>query len=58
MLHVYLVMGTWEKWICTSILEKLALRKAHGGWGLKNIFLFSNALVVNNVWHLVQTYRL
>jgi hypothetical protein len=34
--------------------KKLVVPKAQGGWGLKNIFLFSKALAAKNVWRLIQ----
>jgi len=32
----------------------MALPKAIGGWGLKNLFLFSKTLVAKNVWRVTQ----
>jgi hypothetical protein len=39
----------WVKW------DRLAFPKALGGWGLKNIFLFSKALVAKVGWRLIST---
>lgn len=38
----------WVGW------ERIALPKALGGWGLKNIFHFSKALVAKSGWHLIS----
>jgi hypothetical protein len=38
----------WVKW------ETLAIPKALGGWGLKNIFLFSKALATKSSWKLIS----
>jgi hypothetical protein len=40
-----MVLASWKK---------LVIPKSQGGWGLKNIFLFSKALVAKNVWRLIQ----
>jgi hypothetical protein len=37
-----------------DLMEKIALPKSFGGWGLKNIFLFSTTLAIKNVWRLIQ----
>jgi hypothetical protein len=42
----------WEKW------ELLARPKALGGWGLKNIFIFSKALAAKVCWRLLTTTSL
>jgi hypothetical protein len=42
----------WEKW------DLLARPKALGGWGLKNIFLFSKALAAKTGWHLISNNNL
>jgi hypothetical protein len=42
----------WEKW------DRLARPKALGGWGLKNIFLFSKALAEKTGWHLISVTNL
>jgi hypothetical protein len=39
----------WVKW------SSLALPKYLGGWGLKNIFLFSKSLAANSSWRLITT---
>jgi hypothetical protein len=36
----------------------LEIPKALGGWGLKNIFLFSKALVAKSTWRLISTSSL
>jgi hypothetical protein len=38
----------WSKW------DNIALPKALGGWGLKNIFLFSKALAAKACWRLIS----
>jgi len=38
--------------------ERIALPKSMGGWGLKNIFLFSKALVAKGGWRLIKTTSL
>lgn len=38
----------WVKW------EHLALPKALGGWGLKNIFFFSKAFATKAGWRLIS----
>jgi hypothetical protein len=35
-------------------LEKLSLPKSLGGWGLKNIHLFSKSLATKNGWNLIE----
>ena len=45
-------MTPWVKW------EKIVVPKAMGGWGLKNIFLFSKALAAKGGWHLVHAENL
>ena len=42
----------WVRW------ERIARPKALGGWGLKNVFLFSKALVGKVVWRLISTTSL
>jgi hypothetical protein len=42
----------WVRW------EKIATPKAMGGWGLKNIFLFSKALAAKGGWCLINTSSL
>jgi hypothetical protein len=42
----------WVRW------EKIVKPKALGGWGLKNIFLFSKALAEKSVWRLITTTSL
>jgi hypothetical protein len=42
----------WAKW------DRLARPKALGGWGLKNIFLFSKALATKVGWRLLSTKSL
>jgi len=42
----------WVRW------EKIAVPKALGGWGLKNIFLFSKALAAKCSWRLVNSSSL
>jgi hypothetical protein len=42
----------WEKW------DRLARPKALGGWGLKNIFIFSKALAAKACWRLFTTSSL
>jgi hypothetical protein len=42
----------WVRW------EKIATPKALGGWGLKNIFLFSKALTTKGGWRLINTSSL
>ena len=39
----------WVKW------EIITIPKALGGWGIKNIFRFSSALVVKCGWRLIST---
>jgi hypothetical protein len=36
----------------------LEIPKALGGWGFKNIFLFSKALAAKSVWRLISTVSL
>jgi len=38
--------------------NSLAMPKYLGGWGLKNIFLFSKALTTNSYWRLISTNSL
>jgi hypothetical protein len=42
----------WVRW------EKIVMPKALGGWGLKNIFLFSKALAAKCSWRLINTQNL
>jgi len=42
----------WVKW------KRLAVPKALGGWGLKNIFLFAKALGAKVAWRLIRTQSL
>jgi hypothetical protein len=42
----------WVRW------ERIAVLKALGGWGLKNIFLFSKALAAKCSWCLIKTSSL
>ena len=42
----------WVRW------ERIANLKALGGWGLKNIFLFSKSLAAKSVWRLISTKKL
>ena len=42
----------WVKW------EKIAVPKSLGGWGLKNVFIFSKALAAKGVWRLLTTNSL
>lgn len=42
----------WVHW------EKITTPKALGGWGLKNIFLFSKALAAKGGWQLINTTSL
>jgi hypothetical protein len=42
----------WVRW------EKIVIPKALGGWGLKNIFIFSKALVEKCGWRLLKTSSL
>jgi hypothetical protein len=42
----------WEKW---DLLER---PKALGGWGVKNIFLFSKSLAAKTSWRLINTKNL
>jgi hypothetical protein len=42
----------WVRW------ERISKPKALGGWGLKNIFLFSKALAAKSVWRLISTKNL
>jgi len=39
----------WARW------KKIAISKGLGGWGLKNIFLFSQALAAKGGWRLIKT---
>jgi len=43
---------SWVRW------EKIAIPKALGGWGLKNIFLFVKALAAKVAWRLLQSQSL
>ena len=43
---------TWVRW------ERIARPKALGGWGLKNIFLFSEALAAKGGWQLIHVDNL
>lgn len=45
-------MTPWVRW------EKIVVPKALGGWGLKNIFLFSKALAAKCGWKLLKTSSL
>jgi len=40
------------------IWEKIAIPKTLGGWGLKNMFLFSKALTPKSGWRLLKTTSL
>ena len=42
----------WVRW------ERIALPKALGGWGLKNIFNFAKALGAKVSWRLIKTQSL
>ena len=42
----------WVRW------EQIAVPKALGGWGLKNIFLFAKALGAKVSWRLIHTQSL
>jgi len=42
----------WVKW------KRIAVPKGLGGWGLKNIFLFSKALAAKGGWRLLKTNSL
>lgn len=42
----------WVRW------ERIAIPKALGGWGLKNIFHFSKALAAKSGWHLISLRNL
>jgi hypothetical protein len=42
----------WVKW------EILAAPKLFGGWGLKNIHLFSKTLAAKSCWRWITTYSL
>ena len=42
----------WVKWDCIALPQSL------GGWGLKNIFLFSRALVAKYGWCLIRSSSL
>jgi hypothetical protein len=42
-----------KKGIVLASWKKLVAPKYKDGWGLKNIFLFSKALVAKNVWILI-----
>jgi hypothetical protein len=51
----FLWSGSKEnKSLVSASWKKLAIPKDLGGWGLKNIFLFSKALAAKNVWSLIQ----
>jgi hypothetical protein len=43
-----------KKGIVLALWKKLIVPKTSGGWGLKNPFLFSKALVAKNVWRLFR----
>ena len=45
-------MMTWARW------EHIALPKSIGGWGLKNIFLFSRAFAAKSGWRLISSTSL
>jgi hypothetical protein len=47
-----LVVLPWVNW------KALAFPKSLGGWGLKNIFLFSKALAAKACWRLISTNNL
>ena len=48
-----------DKRVCPwALLECIALPKALGGWGLKNIYNFSKALVEKVGWRLINTTSL
>jgi hypothetical protein len=42
----------WVHW------DKIVIPKEMGGWGLKNIFLFSKALAAKGGWHIINTTNL
>lgn len=42
----------WVRWEC------IALTKSLGGWGLKNIFIFSRALATKSRWWLISSISL
>jgi hypothetical protein len=42
----------WVRW------DKIVVPKAMGGWGLKNIFLFSKALVAKGGWRIINSSSL
>jgi hypothetical protein len=52
----YLWRGKSENWVMPWVRwERIAKPKALGGWGLKNIFLFSKSLAAKSVWRLITT---
>jgi hypothetical protein len=46
------VVVPWVSW------EKLFVPKSLGGWGLKNIFLFSKSLAAKASWRLIKSKSL
>jgi hypothetical protein len=47
-----------KKGISLISWKNIAIPKAQGGWGLKNIFIFSKDLSTKNVFQLIQVERL
>ena len=55
----YLWRGNKEKQVMAWVSwERIVVPKALGGWGLKNIFLFSKAPVAKGGWWLINTFSL
>jgi hypothetical protein len=50
--------GVGKKWMVSTSWKKIEIPKSQGGWGLKNIFLFSKDLAAKTVWILIQVSRL
>jgi hypothetical protein len=47
-------LGNKEKWEISLVKWfKLALLKELGGWGIKNIYLYSRELATNSLWRLI-----
>ena len=46
------VVTPWVRW------ERISRPKAMGGWGIKNIFLFSEALAAKGGWRLIHADNL
>jgi hypothetical protein len=42
----------WEKW------EKICKPKSEGGWGLKDLNLFAQALAARLIWHFISVIGL